>query len=289
MVPRISRVRLPMRSLPMPGLTRLRCPTPTRTTSSNAMLQLLKPALVVWTGGSGDWNTAGNWSTGAVPGPTDDVMIGFGPSVTVTHSSGSHTVKSLTSDQVFVLTGGTLSVTNGLQVNNPFILSSGTLQNTTVAANSGFSLIASNAGGATLDGVTVNGVLDVGNSFNGGILTVTNGLVLNGTALVGNPANGWSGRMDFAGSQNLNGAGSVVFGNATSCNANLLRVANGGSTLTIGNGITVRGQNGIIGSGAATCWAGRPTWASSTRGPFPLTSAEDRLRSAASSSRITRL
>lgn len=75
-----------------------------------------------------------------MPGPADDVMIGFGPGITVTHSAGSHTVKSLMSDQVFVLSGGTLTVTNGLQLNNSFFLSGGTLQNTTVAANSGFSL-----------------------------------------------------------------------------------------------------------------------------------------------------
>ena len=34
----------------------------------------------------------------------------------------------------------------------------------------------------TLDGVTVDGTLDVGNSVNGASLIVTNGLVLNGTA-----------------------------------------------------------------------------------------------------------
>src|SRR5262245_59460934 len=34
------------------------------------------PALVNWVGGSGDWGDAANWSTGARPGPTDDVVIG---------------------------------------------------------------------------------------------------------------------------------------------------------------------------------------------------------------------
>ena len=51
----------------------------------------------------------------------------------------------------------------------------------------------------TLDGVTVNGVLDVGNSINGAQLTVTNGLVLNGTALVGNPTNSSSGNDHLCG------------------------------------------------------------------------------------------
>ena len=49
----------------------------------------------------------------------------------------------------------------------------------------------------TLDGVTVNGALDVGNSANGAYLRVTNGLVLNGTALVGNPTNSNYGAISF--------------------------------------------------------------------------------------------
>ncbi|MEI6052250.1 MAG: DUF4339 domain-containing protein, partial [Opitutaceae bacterium] len=39
----------------------------------------------------------------------------------------------------------------------------------------------------TLDGVTVNGNWDVGSSVNNASLTVTNGLVVNGTLQVGNP------------------------------------------------------------------------------------------------------
>ena len=65
----------------------------------------------------------------------------------------------------------------------------------------------------TLNGVTVNGTLDVGNSVNGASLTVVNGLTLNGTMLVGNPGNGWYGAVSFSGSQALGGNGTVVFGN----------------------------------------------------------------------------
>jgi hypothetical protein len=225
-------------------------------TSSNAILQVLPANTILWTGGSGDWNTATNWNTGAVPSTNDDVAVGFGPNITVTQSSGANTVNSLINEQVFVLSGGTLTVANGVRADNLLFLSGGTLRNTTVVATNGFSLIASNASGATLDGVTIYGSLDVGNNVNGASLTVTNGLVLNGTALVGNPTNGWYGRVDFAGSQNLNGDGTLIFGNTTSCYTNMLRLANGGTTLTIGNGIKVRGQNGVIGAGASTCWGG---------------------------------
>ena len=50
-----------------------------------------------------------------------------------------------------------------------------------------------------MDGVTVNGVLDVGNSYSGPTLMATNGLVLNGTPLVGNPTKQWYGQVRFAG------------------------------------------------------------------------------------------
>ena len=93
--------------------------------------------------------------------------------------------------------------------------------------------------------MTVNGNLDVGNSVSGAYAAVTNGLVLNGTLLVGNPTNNYYGGVSFAGTQTLSGSGTVVFGDNSSYNALLL--ANDGTTLTIGLGITIRGQNGTIG------------------------------------------
>src|ERR1035438_1682844 len=166
---------------------------------------LLLGATVVWVGGSGDWNTATNWSTGALPGTNDDVSINpsGGPFI-ITHSSGSHTVKSLQSQQAFILSGGTMAISNSIQVNNTFTLSGGILIGATVVpGTNGQAVIAS--GSSTLDGVTVNGNLDVGNQNYGASVTVTNGLVLNGTAWVGNPTNQSYGHIDFAGSQSLGG------------------------------------------------------------------------------------
>src|ERR1039458_438869 len=99
------------------------------------------------------------------------------------------------------------------------------------------------------------GTLDVGNSVNGAGLTVTNGLTLNGTALVGNATNGWYGGVGFAGSQSLSGNGTVVFGNANP-NDNALYLAIPSTTLTLSSGIVVRGQNGLFGSPAPTPWPG---------------------------------
>ena len=151
-------------------------------------LPALYGATVTWIGGSGDWNTATNWSIGALPGTNDNVVIGAGASITVTHSAGTHTVNSVQSQQAFVLSGGSLTVSNTFQASNTFTLSGGMLATATVVMINGAWLIVSGSSG-TLNGVTVNGVLDVGNSYNTTVLTVTNGLVLNGTALVGNPTN----------------------------------------------------------------------------------------------------
>ena len=76
-----------------------------------------------------------------------------------------------------------------------------------------------------------------------------NGLTLNGMALVGNPTNGRSGVINFAGTQTLAGSGAVVFGNNQTYSGgcvNTLAMSAAGTTLTIGAGITVRGQNGVI-------------------------------------------
>jgi hypothetical protein len=226
------------------------------TTSAVATLQVSTPT-VSWIGGSGDWNTPSHWSTGALPGPTDDVLISpSSTSVVVTHSSGSHFAKNLICQCAFQLTGGSLRVANMLQVNSMFTLAAGTLAQATVLEGAnGSSLVVTSSG--TLDGVTVNGVLDVGNSYSGASLTVINGLVLNGTAYVGNPSNGWYGGINFAGSQSLSGNGTVVFG-GNAQGANALWLSSGGTTLTIGGGITVRGQNGMVGA-STWPWGGPGT------------------------------
>ena len=88
------------------------------------------------------------------------------------------------------------------------------------------------------------GTLDVGNSVNGAQVTVTNGLVLNGTLLVGNPTNNLYGGVSFAGTQTLSGSGTVVFGDYATYNALLL--ANAGTTLTIGPGIRCGARTGRL-------------------------------------------
>jgi hypothetical protein len=59
----------------------------------------------------GFWDEGAKWSTGNVPQAGDDVVISRpAASITVTFQSGTQTIKSLTSDETFVLSGGTLTV-----------------------------------------------------------------------------------------------------------------------------------------------------------------------------------
>ena len=145
---------------------------------------------------------------------------------------------------------GTTLVLNG--ATNLLKLQGGTILGGSIATANGAALIVSSG---TLNGVTINGVLDVGNTYNAASLTVTNGLILNGTCYVGNPTNGSYGAIGFAGSQTLGGNGTVVFGNYGQPSANELWLVNAGTTLTIGSGITVEGQNGTIGYSS---WFGGP-------------------------------
>jgi VCBS repeat-containing protein len=62
------------------------------------------------TNASGAWDVGANWSTGAVPGPADDACIDVPASITVTHSVGTDSVRSLVSNEDVVLSGGVLQL-----------------------------------------------------------------------------------------------------------------------------------------------------------------------------------
>src|ERR1017187_5894757 len=211
-------------------------------------------ATVSWVGGSGDWTNTANWSTGALPGTNDDVVISPAATITVTHSAGTHFVKSIQSRNEFVLSGGLLAVTTTLVASNTFTLSGGTLQSATVVTADGATLLAI---GGTLDGVTLNAnaVVQAGNACSSVSLTVTNGLTLNGTLTLQRTANNsntdGSVYLSFMGGQTLGGTGQVVFGDTGGdpygCNGALYLQSTSG-TLTIGPGITIHGQRGYVGN-----------------------------------------
>ena len=141
----------------------------------------VRAATVTWVGPSGDWSATANWSTGSLPGPSDEVVIPAGASITVTHSTGTDAVNSIVCNQPFNLSGGSLSVANTFQIDTNLDLTGGKLLEATVVTTNGGSLVVSSG---TLDGVTLDVTVDVGNSVSGANLIVTNYLELNGTRLV---------------------------------------------------------------------------------------------------------
>jgi hypothetical protein len=190
--------------------------------------------------GGGTLNLLGPWNNAGTIDATNSIV----------DLGGTFTVSNLA---VFNRVNGTVNLTGTLLNSNAvlalgpvtglWVLNNGTVQGGTIMTSNGASFIVSSG---TFDGVTVNGTLDVGNTVNGAGLSVTNGLTLSGTMLMGNPTNSSWGRANFTGSQTLGGSGTVIFGNDGN---NWLYPPNTNSTLTIGSGITVRGNTGSVGVG----------------------------------------
>jgi hypothetical protein len=203
----------------------------------------------LWNVGSGSaLNLGGTWTNGGTFTATNG-SVGLGGAFVLGNLGNFDALGSALS-----LTGTLDNTNNTLVVDGAvgsWVLSGGTVLGGTVMTTNGGTLTVLSG---TLDGVTVNGVLDLGSSFWGANLTVLGGLVLNGTALVGSQGGGSPGygsSISFSGSQVLSGVGSVVFGVPPQNYANALEQSSSGATLVIGPGITVRGQSGVIGAGAA--------------------------------------
>ncbi len=199
-------------------------------------------ATVNWIGGSGDWNGGTNWSNGTGPAAGDDAVIDVA-GVVVTHSSGLHTVKSLTIDDSFTLSGGTLAIDGDLSVRNgnSFGLGNGTLARAKLSAGTTIT----QTGDGTLDGVTIasGSTIQVANG-NSSTLSVKNGLTVNGTVLIGDTVgNAYFGSLSLANTQTIAGSGSIIFGNDVS---NRISAPGSGTTVTLGPDLTVRGKNGSI-------------------------------------------
>ncbi len=87
---------------------------------------------VTWiNSGGGDWDTPSNWSTNALPGPSDDVAINL-PGITITHSSSaSESVNSLTissSDSSLALSNGSLTLATTSSIAGSLSISGSTLR-----------------------------------------------------------------------------------------------------------------------------------------------------------------
>lgn len=131
-------------------------------------------------------------------------------------------------------TGGTMIAGNNgiLNVNSSAI-------NGGILTTSGNGYIAfNNSSSNNLNGVTLNGKIDVATAT--GQLRVTGGLTTGAGSTI-NINNG--SVVSFQGDNTLSGSGSIIFG--TTGGKVAVDVSN--ATFTIGSGVTIRGQNGVIG------------------------------------------
>jgi hypothetical protein len=243
------------------------------------------PATVTWVNPSGgDWDTAANWSDGTVsrlPGPNDDAVIPT-PGITVTHANGFtfDSVRSLTSAATLALSGGTLEIsaasevsgltqtggaltgTGDLTVDNSLRWTGGAMSGPGHTALDGTAEIGTGSG-PSLNGRTLNNfgtaVVDDGASLN-----ITGSAVFNnqpgGTlALLG----GGSLSGDFNPTGRFNNAGLLVktgLDNATSTvgvpfdNSGTVDVQTG--TLAASQGLTNEGTFGVETNALATVTGG---------------------------------
>ncbi|MFN6534834.1 MAG: matrixin family metalloprotease, partial [Nostoc sp. EkiNYC01] len=86
--------------------------------------------IVYWVGGSGYWDDLSHWSTGKLPGATDEVVIDVPQEVMITFRQGSTSIAKLTIQEDLVISGGSLTILGEGAINNDFVLNSGTLNTT---------------------------------------------------------------------------------------------------------------------------------------------------------------
>ena len=104
-----------------PAATATPTTAPTSTTTPAATATPTSTAIVTgvyWTGAAGDgyWDTPGNWSSGAVPGPADDVYIDQMVEGSVTYRTGDTTIHSLNNRAGLLISGGSLSLSAASEV-----------------------------------------------------------------------------------------------------------------------------------------------------------------------------
>jgi hypothetical protein len=220
---------------------------------SDRMLQITPTATWIHNG-DGFWDDKNNWSTGAVPGVNDDVLLGGTGTVTI---RSDQSVRSLLSNQPLALTAGTLTlaasseIDGSLQLSGGSILSNGSLAITGTttwlsgdigAAGTGS---VTNSGQMTLQGSSGHGA--VGTFNNSGTITVTgSGAFVVGATKLTDTASTTTNLA--AGTINLQSTGAFAVGNNSGItthvlsNAGTIRksVAAGNATVLL-NGLTNSG------------------------------------------------
>ncbi len=192
-----------------------------------------------WTNPAGGaWGLAANWDSHSVPGAGDDVVIDVPGNITITHDTGTDTVRSLVSQQNLILTG-----TSSLTVTGSFMESSG--RELIARASARFSVNgATTTTGADL--TTSGGTISLTGpaTITGGHLTALGGVIsLTGAATLTstNLAAENGGMVSLPGATVYNGAGSVSL---------TVRATGAGSRVDLSNVTQWRGA----GSAANSSW-----------------------------------
>jgi hypothetical protein len=201
------------------------------------------PQTASWIGASGDWNTAGSWSTKAVPSGVDIAVIAAGGSVTIGVAAGesipiTDVIVGAAGDVLDV--EGTLVPTGTVTVNAGHINlgSKATINGGTIADATGTGIIGS---GGTLDGVTIQGPLNIATA--GGRLVIADGLNAFGIGGKGSGAinltAGGDANIDFPGNQTIDNATINLDGTDVTNPMTEILVGGNASVLTLGANLTV--------------------------------------------------
>jgi hypothetical protein len=194
-----------------------------------------------WTGSfTGSWQDPANWSTGAVPGTNDNVVIdvSYGTGrIIIEEADRARNLELF--EELEVLSGSSLEVTDNLTAHRDLVLNGGIIRNTVINLLDGSLIQAERGVGSTLRNVTVNGnIVTEGSDW----LQFQGGLTLNGTLTLST-----NGSVIFGDSQTMTDGIIQFAGNSRVDNAQVLIQED--AIVTWGPGVVVRGRTGTISGG----------------------------------------
>ncbi|MFN0133022.1 MAG: hypothetical protein ACKVW3_10930 [Phycisphaerales bacterium] len=202
-------------------------------------------ATIAWDGGPAgtgtDWHGAANWVGDVLPGPSDDVVIDIGANHTIVmNATGTTSINSLVLRENLNLTTGTLAVAAVATVTAVTLnLQGGGLLGGQWNVAAGTLAANSNANNK-LDGVSLTGTLSIGST--NGVITVQNGLTLNGTISMRGSA-----RLTLAGTQSITTTSTgTIFSDPAVLGTRTITFTGDMAEVTLQAGVTLRGSQAII-------------------------------------------
>jgi hypothetical protein len=207
---------------------------------------------------SGNWTTAADWSTGAVPTASSDVTIAVSGSYTVTINSAA-AAHSLTIDDAgaTVLDSGTLTLGTTLSVaaGTLSLASGGVISGGTISIGDAGTLLST---GGTLAGMTIEGPLTLG--------SLLESLTLSGTTHLTGPAGSGAGTINLTGEDNALSVYGKLVGTRT------INETGDAASLTLYGNHVLSGGTLNIGDASASDYL---TLANATKHPATLTLASN--------------